>query len=145
MMFVASASLAFLSPRASIRECTTHQCLSLSSKLLTSSRLFSFDRAATAPSSSKPKATAPPAKNTPAKAAAAAAKAGPGEGAPFRYPIAWQDPDFYDEKKLEEVRLRLICITQFLRAMLSSGFIATLLRVGGGDSSSAKCAFSSLP
>lgn len=43
--------------------------------------------------------SAPTRKGT-AKAAAAKTPEG---GAPFRYPLAWQDPSFYDEAKLEEV------------------------------------------
>lgn len=56
--------------------------------------------------SSTPSSEAP--KPTPSAASSPlASKPKPGEGAPFRYPLAWQDPEFYDEKKLEEVRLML--------------------------------------
>ncbi len=31
-------------------------------------------------------------------------------GAPFRHPLAWKDPQFYDKKALDQVRIQIIMI-----------------------------------
>jgi hypothetical protein len=57
------------------------------------------------PSDTPPGSKTPTAKSVPTRkgTARAAAEKAPEGGAPFRYPLAWQDPNFYDEAKLEEV------------------------------------------